>query len=301
MIDAVHHVGITIPGVDRVGRGIAPVIAAVVIVERGLILAAALEIDARFDGVLAIHLGQVVADVDGGVVVDERGIGGSEGGGVREVRSVHVDLRNVTVLHGIGIEQREIHSRTGGGERVAGFVDIDAVLGHADVQLVGHGGADDISRSTGETVTWRIDMDRVERNGLAEYKRAIYVRHGLSVVDVMAENTQILRHVVIHAQEIFAARNLFRYLGGVVVADSRGVRHGKQLSQLLAGQVDLARGDNVTGDGKLRIGVPDGESLAVVVDALREITGAFERSGHLDVFRRVGSQLELPFLAPEKV
>jgi hypothetical protein len=49
-----------------------------------------------------IHLGQVVADIDGGVVVDKRGIGASKRGAVREVRSVHVDLRDESSCTALG-------------------------------------------------------------------------------------------------------------------------------------------------------------------------------------------------------
>jgi len=51
---------------------------------------------------------------------------------------------------------------------------------------------------------------------LAEHKRPVHVHHGLNVIDVVAEDAQILGDVDIHTQEVLAAGGLAGHLGGVV-------------------------------------------------------------------------------------
>ena len=71
---------------EGVGRWVvAKVIAAVGVGEGGLILPAALQVHAALEGVLSPDLGQVVADIDSGVVVDEWCVAGAQAGAVVDV------------------------------------------------------------------------------------------------------------------------------------------------------------------------------------------------------------------------
>ena len=177
---------------------------------------------------LSPDLGQVVDGVDGGVVVDERCIARTQGRAGANARAVEGYGRNIVVLNRVGVQFGQVDARLGSGEGVAGFSDEDRVVGEAPVEFVGHGGADGPGCSGGDAVAGHGIGDRGNRDIQAEDERAVWRHRGLPIVDVMAEDAELLRHIVVNPYQRFPPRRFAGKLRSIVeVGNLRGVRQGE--------------------------------------------------------------------------
>ena len=87
------------------------------------------------------HTGEMVDPVQGGVVVVKRRVVGSKLLLIADACAGIGEARNIIVLHRAGVQQGNVDSGFGAGQPVADRVDVDLVVGDAEIELVGHGGA----------------------------------------------------------------------------------------------------------------------------------------------------------------
>src|SRR4029078_3918985 len=122
------------------------------------------------------------------------------------------------------------------------------------------------------------------------------------IVDVMAEDAELLRHVVVYPHQRFLPRRLAGKLRGIVeVGNLGGVRQGEEVEQRLPRTVEAGLRNHHAREGRSgqRI-VDERQLLSIVVQALREVSLALQGCGDQHVLYGVGRQLALEFLAEEE-
>src|SRR6185369_8213330 len=140
--------------------------------------------------------------------------------------------------------------------------------------------------------------------------RAVGLDDVLLRVHVAASDAPVLRHLVVHAQQVFTARRLVGHLARVVETGAAGEVGGREdVEDAQAGLIEAA-GGNLTEDAAVleaapRIGRAAGKPALVVanvrervaagVDALREVARAFQgrRHARLMLARRIHAPFEL--------
>lgn len=113
------------------------------------------------------------------------------------MRTSEIEAGNVIVLHSVGIQQRQVDTGGGSRERLAHLHDVDRIVRNAHVELIRHSGGNDICGACRPAQARVWVRDGYNRNIDAEYEGPVRVNNRLLIVDVVTEDSQFGRQVIV--------------------------------------------------------------------------------------------------------